>query len=608
MRTDRRFQGLRHSLKLYKWTLSVVWGSAGYRLVIWAALLLLQGVVPVAIVHTTRLAVDALSKVLNQGTGPGEASWLITVVAALGGMMLLNEALWALSSWLRTLLSEIIQDDIRGRIHAKASELDLAYYESPDFYDQLHRITSDTSNRPMVLFESLGTLARDSISLIGMAYLLLPYGLWLPPVLLLSSLPALYVVFTFSHRHQQWWERSTIEQRRARYYDNLITVGDFAAEVRLFGLADHFRAKYLGIRATLRRQRVALLRDEMMWKLAAALLTLLISGAVLVWMVFRLAQGRSTLGDVVLFYQAFSQGQSLFRSLLGSLGESYRNLLYLNNLFDFLAFEARVVSPSVPAPMPARVGSGIRFRDVTFSYPGGASPVLEDFNLAIPARQLVAIVGANGAGKSTLIKLIARFYDPDEGAVEIEGSDIRGFDVSELRKALTVLFQWPVRFQSSAFDNIRYGDLQADMAAAREAAEYAGAHDIIAGLPRGYETILGKWLASEAELSGGEWQRIALARAFLRQSPIVLLDEPTSFMDSWAEADWLKRFRRLIRGRTTLMITHRFTTAMYADAIHVMDRGRILESGNHAELLRKGGRYAESWTAQTEGWGTVSPQ
>ena len=239
---------------------------------------------------------------------------------------------------------------------------------------------------------------------------------------------------------------------------------------------------------------------------------------------------------------------------------------------------------------------------MTFRYPGGERTALQDFDLAIPTGKIMAIVGPNGAGKSTLVKLMCRFYDPQAGSIELDGIDIRRLAIEDLRRQITVLFQMPVSYYATAGQNIAMGDLPAKprLADIEAAARGAGAHEIIARLPRGYDTQLGKWFADGTELSAGEWQRIALARAFLRQAPIVVLDEPTSFMDSWAEAKWLARFRKLVEGRTAVIITHRFTTAMQADMIHVMDEGQIVESGSHAELLAQAGLYAQSWRAQMQ--------
>jgi ATP-binding cassette subfamily B protein len=291
------------------------------------------------------------------------------------------------------------------------------------------------------------------------------------------------------------------------------------------------------------------------------------------------------------------------RTLLGSVGQLYANVLFLGSLFEFLALRSEVVDIERPRSLPAPLRSGIQFSGVAFRYQANSRPVLEGFDLTLPAGRWVAIVGPNGAGKSTLFKLLCRFYDPQAGRITIDGVDIKNFALRDLREHITVVFQDPVHYQATVHDNIAYGNFASapGIGEIEKAARSAGAAEIIDRMPRGYETMLGSWLAGGRDLSTGEWQRIALARAFLRQAPIMLLDEPTSAMDSWAENEWLERFRTLAAGKTTLMITHRFTTAMRADVIYVMVDGRIIESGTHRELVDQSGYYARSWSAQMAG-------
>jgi ATP-binding cassette subfamily B protein len=318
------------------------------------------------------------------------------------------------------------------------------------------------------------------------------------------------------------------------------------------------------------------------------------------WMVWKVLQGQATLGALALFYQAFNQGQGLLRSVLENAGKLYTDSIFLGNLFEFLNLGSKIRDPAVPLKTPRALSEGIEFKDITFCYPGSRQAVLQNFNLTIPAGQIAALVGANGAGKTTLLKLLCRFYDPQKGRIFLDGIDIRELAVRELRRMITVLFQWPVPYQATAAENIALGDLLAapTMAEIEEAAQFAGAHEIIAQLPQGYDTRLGKWFSEGTDLSIGEWQRLGLARAFLRRAQIMILDEPTSALDSWAEADWFDRFRSLARGKTAIVITHRLTIARQADVIHVMDAGRIVESGAHEQLLDHGKLYAGSWFAQ----------
>jgi ATP-binding cassette subfamily B protein len=388
-----------------------------------------------------------------------------------------------------------------------------------------------------------------------------------------------------------------------------LTLDAYAAELRLFDLSAYFQAAYQALRQRLRTERLHLLKTQGLVRLSARLAALLMSGGIMAWMVWQAGQGRVTLGDLTLFYQALHQVQSLLQTLLGNLSAIYNHTLFLSGLFEFLALPNQAVGGVEPCATSPVVREGMRFEHVTFRYPGSARPALQDFTLTIPAGQLVAIVGANGAGKSTLLKLLCRLYDPEAGRITLDGMDIRRLALPELRRLITVLFQFPAYYHATVAENIAFGDLKmsSDISALERAAYDAGAQAFIARLPQGYDTLLGKWFTDGTELSGGEWQRLALARAFLRQAPLILLDEPTSFMDSWAEAEWLERFRGLAQGRTTLMITHRFTTAMHADVIYVMQHGSIVESGSHRALLARGGLYAQSWQTQMCGAALYDP-
>lgn len=582
-----------------------MWRAAPGWTVGWGAALVIQGVLPGAMVYLTRWLVDSLVAAVDQGGAEAIRPVLIPA-AILLGLMLLTTVLDSFIGWLRLGQAERIQDYISGLIHHKAAQVDLAFYESPAYHDLLERVRREVSQRPLALLENLGGLGQNSLTMLTLAAVLLPYGAWLPVVLFLSALPAFYVVIRFNWRHHLWWQQRTPDRREAAYYDLLLTWDMAVPELRLFNLGGYFRQAYQVIRQSLREERLELAWSQALSQLAAGLMALIISGAVIGWMAWRALHGAATLGDVALFYQAFSRGQGLMQTLLGNVAKVYTNSLFLSHLFEFLALEPQVVDPPQPAAMPAPPTTAIRFERVTFFYPGSRRAALQDFDLVIPARQITAIVGSNGAGKSTLVKLLGRFYDPQAGRILLDGVDLCRLTPAEVRRQLTILFQMPMRYQTTAAQNIAISDLEARPGPEQieAAARGAGAHQIIASLPWGYETRLGKWFSQGVELSLGEWQRVTLARTFLRQAPVIILDEPTSFMDSWAEAEWLNRFRALTAGKTVLIITHRLTTARRADTIHVMDRGRIIESGSHQELLAQKGRYAESWTRQA---GVSSP-
>lgn len=576
----------------------LVWDAAAGWMIAWVALLIVQGLLPVLTVFLTRRLVDDV--VAAVGAGVQSLRPIALTAALLIAGLLLSEVLQSVLEWVRAAQSELTRDRIAALVQAKSASVDLAFYESPEYHDHLHRARDEASTRPLALLESLGNVLQNSITLAAMAAVLLPYAWWLPLALLASTLPALFVALRFDWRYHGWWQRTTVSRRWAEYYDWILSNAEGAAEVRLFGLSEHFRQAYQRLRRRLRDERLHLLRHQILARMGAGAAGVLIGGAALAWMLWRAILGQVTLGDLALLYQAFNRGQDLMRSLLSDVGQIYSNSLFLNHLFAFLDLESAIGDPQVPQPTPTTIRQGIEFHNVTFRYPGSERAALRDFSLAIPAGQIVALVGANGAGKSTLIKLLCRFYDPEAGQITIDGSDIRRFALADLRRLLTALFQMPVPYHATAADNIALGDVAQPAGAhsIERAARSAGADEAIHKLPQRYDTLLGKWFAEGTELSGGEWQRLALARAFLRQAPVIMLDEPTSSMDSWSEADWFDRLRELAHGRTTLLITHRFTIAMRADVIHVLDDGQIVESGSHAELLALGGRYAESWQTQ----------
>ncbi len=598
-------------LPLIPRALRLVWQAGPRWTAAWAVLLVVQGLLPAVTVFLTKALVNSLVAVVDTGGSWETVRPALLLALVMGLVMLLSQVLRGLTTWVRTAQGELVRDYLTGLVHTQSLRVDLAFYDLPDYFDHLHRARREATYRPVALLESLGSLLQNSITLVAMLLVLVPYGLWLPLALAASTLPAFYVVLHFTLRQYRFQMRTTADERRSWYYDWLLTARESAAELRLFALGEHFQQTFQGLRQRLRGERLALVRSQAGAELAAGMAGLLTTAAAMAWMVWQALQGAASLGDLALVYSAFSQGQGLMRALLENVGQIYASSLFLEDLFEFLALQPRVTAPS-PAPGAVDAPGGlstaplpgdpltIRFRDVTFRYPGAARTILDGFDLEIAAGTVVAIVGSNGAGKSTLAKLLCRFYDPDAGQVTVNGVDLRSLSPAHWRRQITVLFQEPVQYNATVGENIGLGDLPAepDPATVQRAAQDAGADQVAGRLPKGYDTLLGIWFSGGTDLSVGEWQRIALARAYLRQAPLLILDEPTSAMDPWAEADWLTRFRRLAEGRTAVVITHRFTTARYADVIHVLDGGRIIESGSHEQLLALQGRYAQSWNQQ----------
>ncbi|WP_263831239.1 ABC transporter ATP-binding protein [Salinibacter sp.] len=604
--TGEVLQNARRLLAYVPKALELVWNGAARWTLVWGALLVVQGLLPGASVYLTKWVLDAASGAIGQGLAWSNVQLIVVPGGLMALVLLLQQLTQAANGWVQTAQSEHVADYIQKLIHDQAGSLDLAFYESSDYYDTLNQASSRASSKSLEVLRQLGSFLQNGITLLTIAVILIPYGLWIPLVLIFSTLPALYVVVKHNRKYHDWWERRTMDQRRARYYDMMLTYDFAAQEIRAFDLGDHFTEAYSDLRDWLRGERIELHKNKSLATVGAGLTALAAMGAVMGLMVWRAMRGLATIGDLGMFYRSFREGQGLMRSLLRNAGKLYTNAMFLEHLFDFLSFEPTIQDPDTPrdaSPVPQET---ITFDNVSFRYPETDEHVLENFSLTLSAQQVTAVVGKNGAGKTTLSKLLARLYDPQRGHVRIDGVDIREYRVEALRDQVTTLFQRPMRYQATVAQNIAMGDVNRERSrdAIEEAARKAMIHDAILELPEGYDTQLGHWFEGGTDLSGGQWQRIALARAYYRDAPLVILDEPTSAMDSWAENEWLKSFGRLVdEGRTAFIITHRFTTAMHADVIHVMDDGEIVESGTHEGLLDQDGHYAESWRAQVKhGW------
>lgn len=581
-------------------TFKLLWTASPKSTLAWIILLLLQGILPGATVYLTKIVVNSLVKVVGTGITPANIRFLAIPVLLMGTVLALTQLLKGTSDYIRSTQSEFLQDYISGLIHSQSVDIDFGCYESSEYKDRLSRARDNASGTSLNLLDSSGSLIQNTITLLTMGAILLPYGLWLPIVLVVSAVPAFYIFLRINKIQYDWSQKTTTDRRRLRYYEIVMTGSAFAAEVRLFNLGSYFQNKYQKLRRRLRNENLKLIRDRSIARLGANAIALLISGGALLWMGSNALLGTITLGDLALFYQAFNKGQGIINAILGNFNVIYKNSLFISNLFDFLEIKPEIVNLSRLVEIPRRLRQNISFEGVSFCYPGSDQFVLENFNLTIPAGKITAIVGDNGAGKSTLIKLLCRFYDPQSGSITVDGTDIRYFSIDKLRKAISVLFQFPIPYHLTAEKNIILGDLTSSIERSQieAAAKGSGIHQKIMSLPQGYNSVLGKWFPNGTDLSGGEWQRLALARAFIKQAQIIILDEPTSAMDPWSEFDWLERFRDLAINQTSVVITHRFTLAMRADLIYVMRSGKIVETGNHEELLALNGLYADSWHKQ----------
>jgi len=402
----------------------------------------------------------------------------------------------------------------------------------------------------------------------------------------------------------RWQREQTSTERQAGYLNWMLTNSSHAKEIRMFGLGPLLIRRFRDIRRKLRKGRLAITRKRYLADFAAQTFSTAAIYGSYAYVAYQAVWGKITYGDLVMYFQAFQRVQGFLQGLLSSLAGLYEDNLFLSNLYEFLDLKRTVVEPVPPRPVPQPMQRGLVLHQVSFQYPTGTKKVLEDISLAIRPGEVVALVGENGSGKTTLIKLLCRLYDPTGGTITLDGIDLRQFETTALRHEIAVIFQDYAHYYLTARENIWFGNTSLPPGHERvlAAARRSGADDVIRALPRGYETILGKWFEDGEELSIGEWQKVALARAFMRDAQIIVLDEPTSSMDAKAEYETFQNFRRLVSGRTAILISHRFSTVRMADRIFVLKQRSVVESGTHEELLGRRGVYASLFEKQARAY------
>lgn len=577
---------------------ALVWQGGRGLTLLQVGLIVVSSLVPLATLYLMKEIVDAVAGAL--AGGPRDPAGFTLLVALAGGVAVLGVGLRLLSGLVSEAQGLRLGDQVQEVLHAKSVEVDLEYYESAEYQDTLHRAQLEAPFRPARIVTACAQVGQGGLSLLAVIGLLLSFHWLLVAALLGAALPGLVVKVRYSSRLFRWMRRQAALQRMTRYLNTLLTSIESAKEIRLFGLGPVLRGRHRALRQEANREKLRLATR----RTAADLLAQGVAVAAVFGAMFVIARrafaGQLSVGDMVMYFGAFQRAQDFFRDLLAGLAALYEDNLFLTDFKRFLELKPRVMDPVAPRTFPRPLREGIEFDHVSFRYPGTTAEVLSDVSFRIRPGEHVALVGENGSGKTTLIKLLCRLYDPVSGAIRLDGTDIRELRLSELRAELAVVFQDYARYQLTVRDNIWVGNvaLPTDSPRIAEAARRTGADPIIRALPHGYDTVLGRQFDQGAELSIGEWQKLALARAFLRESQVIILDEPTAALDPAAEAEVFDQFHELAKGRTAIVISHRLSTVRRMDRILVLVDGRLVEIGPHEELVERAGVYARLFETQ----------
>jgi len=580
------------------WRGSRGWTVAGF------GLIFVQGILPLASIYLMKLIVDEVTAGLAAADKTSVFGRVAVLVGLLAGAALLTVIFNHVAGLVRDAQTQAVTDYVHGLIHAQSIRVDFSYYEDARYHDTLHRVQLEAPYRPGSIVANLFKIGQSVISLASVGALIVSFRWAVAVALLIAAVPGILVKIRFSHRFYDWQKQRTARERLAIYFHRLLTGHEYAAEVRIFDLGRAFISRYRDQRRGLRQERLTFNLRRSLAELGAQSISILAVLGSLAYTARQAVLGAITLGGMVMYAQAFQRGQGFLQDFMGGMAGLYDDSLFLGYLDDFFGLKPNIIDPVDPRPVPRLMQKGIVLENVVFRYPGSSQASLDGVSLVLEAGKVTALVGHNGSGKTTLAKLLCRLYDPSSGRILLDGTDYREFRPDDLRREFGIALQNGARFYLSLRENIALSDLSraADEGRLEAAAKSSGADGLIGRLPAGYATFLGKIFEKGEELSAGEWQKIALARAFFRDASIIILDEPTNALDAEAEAEVFQRFRDLAAGRTALIISHRFSTVRSADIIHVLEAGRVVESGTHDRLMAEGGTYARLFNLQARNY------
>ena len=582
----------------------LIWQAAPGWAIARSIILVLQGLLPLASLYLTKLIIDILADSVNASDKTAVFNEIILFLVLIAVITIATTACISLNEMVNAAQSQRIVDRVEATLYRKAIEVDFECYEDSHYYDILQRAQRDAASRPNQILQHATAVIQNIISVVAMLGLLLTLNWGIAGILFAASIPAMLVRFKYAGIMYRWHRRKTEIQRQTNYFGRLLSTDRFAKEIRLFNLGSLLIERFLNLKQQLFREQLKIIKQRSGANLAVQSISGVMVLSAYGFIIYQTVQGILKIGDLVLYHQALQRGQQSLSGLISNLSCLYEDNLFLANFTEFLAIKPKVIEPTNPQLIPQPIGNGIVFKDVSFCYPGTSRIALKNINLTVKPGETIALVGENGSGKTTLIKLLCRLYDISSGSITIDGIDIRDVATVDLHRQISVIFQDFVHYNLSAQDNIWFGniELSPDDGKVLSAARRSGADEVIQSLDKSYQTILGKQFGDGEELSGGQWQKIALARAFLRDSQVIVLDEPTSAMDAKAEEKVFRKFRELIENQAAILVTHRLSTVTMADCIYVMSRGEIVESGTHQQLMELDGIYADLFETQAKNY------